>query len=1842
MKIQELISKYDARGVQFWVEDGNLHYKAHQDVLDAGDLAELKAHKQELIDFINAGENEVVSQDPENRFTWFPLTDVQSAYLLGRGESYELGGVGCHAYLELTTSAMDKDRLETAWHALINRHDMMRAVINPEGMQKVLPNVALPALGFQDVSGADPSAMEASIQNIRREFSKRVYTPDKWPLYALFLTHCGDKSIIHFSMDMLIADFLSIRTLLMELDQLYHDPGDPLPGLDLTFRDVVLFNRKRERLSSLAIKKERHKTYWLDRIEHMPGAPELPMALNKKVDEQGQGTPEFERHALHLGLDTWKSFCGHAAQRKITPSSAILAAYADVLRKWSARPDFCLGLTILDRREIHPRVNEIVGDFSTTSILEVSPDNGPAFSSRAKAVQEQLWTDMEHNLFTGVEVLREMNRQNGSRVLIPAVFTSTVGVGGDTRLNGEFMRDSKVTYSITQTPQVWIDCQVAERSGELMVNWDVRKGVFPRGMMDAAFQTFETLLNNLALSGDAWDNAAPLQLPEEMAAARAAVNDTDETYPETLLHEGILNRISRTPDAVVMVLGKREIRFRDLGCHAAAVQHCLQANGVTPGQAVAVTVESRFWQAAAALGAAMAGCPFFFPDASSGVLKSAVDGTSARVVLKDNEQGGEDLPDCLIVDVRELVPDPSFEIAGIDIDPAGPAYLFPAGEPDLDSGWTAISHASAVNMVSGMVNRLGINAQDRMLGWAGPDTKPDTKPDAGRFAFEVFGVTGAGACLVAPPSGTCAGDLTDMISDQGISILDLAMPEAQLLLNGVKTLRYNDLPKSNPRLALVSGEQMKPGMAAQLAKAFPGMGVANLTGTTTAGIWPVLRTFEPDGTFAGRPLPNQNAYILDDNLQDCPDWTVGELYIGGKGLGSQDLGSGENQERYLVHPGTGERLFRTGIACRFTPDAGFEMVDPVDTSRGTKDRYVNIKDIETTVESHPLIASSKILSGNAATPGAKMIAFAVPEKRPAADTLPPTYEALGKICHDTGVAATSAIDHARFDRFMTLMERTAVLDMAKTFGDAGLFRDKNKTYTVPELRKIMSVVPQYHVLFGRWLDALCENSYLEAIRSTGSAGSLEYRFINDPDQTERDQCWEELIRIDREIGYGKEIINFLKDCSDNLPKLLKGEVDILNLFFPYGKPERAFGAYCDNLVSRSLNQVIISGVKQLVEEKKRKNPGEPVRILEIGGGVAGLTTELAPVLDGENIDYYFTDVSNYFLNEAKVKFKAYPWIRYGLYNINEEYWKQGHKASSYDIILSSNVMHNSVSCPDVLKKLREIAVPDGAFLLVDAAEKHLLLTSFEFEAGLTGFTDVRAEKNQTFFTRNQWVGMLRDANAELVCAFPGADSPFEPAGQIAFITRFPGDAEVVAPEEIMDHLKQRLQGHMIPNRVEVVPELPFDAYGNLNMPLLRERAFAGKRTVSAAEAFTYAEKLEEDMAAIWAAILDVDAIGRDDDFFAMGGDSLLIAQVISKMRKELPEAKGWDWEEMSREMNRKPTIAALCEKLRQGAARDNTADAGASPAPAPSFVTLAKGREDTLKVFFHTGNGNLTPYRHLLEKVINSRDRVETIGGFTITDTKAFLSTPVDRVVEKLGQKYAGELLESNASKIELIGYCSGGLVAFETARLLKEAGVEDLDVYIISTDPLEYQVKDTLLLERAFGKMLGIDLAKIGHIADDSVILGCLGDTLAGKTRVIPEDFLLSLTGKYTPISRLYADLDGRGHQARIREFARELSTTGEKVSPDMLEIFFRMFCHNFEAVALYDPRPFAGDITLLRVEDQSSNFIPGLQSFSLEFWERLTLGGLEVIDIRGHHFSCVEPPHVEQLSRYLAKVRV
>ncbi|MEP7272399.1 MAG: amino acid adenylation domain-containing protein, partial [Acidobacteriota bacterium] len=461
--------------------------------------------------------------DPDHRYEPFPLTEIQEAYWIGRGDAFELGNVASHAYLEIENHGLDVERLAAAWSRLVARHEMLRTIVLADGRQQTLQTTPDYRIRELDLRGLDQATQSARLNSVRDEMSHQVLPSDRWPLFEIRASHLDDTLIrLHISLDALIADAMSIFRIFSEWRRFYHEPTLKIPSPSLTFRDYVLACRKERESGAYA----QAKQYWVDRLETLPPAPALPIDPTSAALK----SPRFTRRTSRLDAADWKRIKEVSAKQGLTPSVTLLAAYAEILNAWSRSPRFTINLTLFNRLPLHPEVNQIIGDFTSLTLLEVDHTKGRPFKERAAALQSQLWQDIDHHQFSGLAVMRALSQRAGGRdrAAMPVVFTSALALDSLVEDSSGLEWIGELTYSVGQTPQVWLDHQVFELSSGLVFNWDAVDDLFEPGVIDDMFEAYTDLLKQLCTSDDVWTMT-------ELELSRAECQTGDErASPKTL------------------------------------------------------------------------------------------------------------------------------------------------------------------------------------------------------------------------------------------------------------------------------------------------------------------------------------------------------------------------------------------------------------------------------------------------------------------------------------------------------------------------------------------------------------------------------------------------------------------------------------------------------------------------------------------------------------------------------------------------------------------------------------------------------------------------------------------------------------------------------------------------------------------------------------------------------------------------------------------------------------------------------------------------------------------------------------------------------------------------------------------------------------------------------------------------------------------------------------------------------------------------------------------------------------------------------------------------------------
>lgn len=424
-------------------------------------------------------------------------------------------------------------------------------------------------------------------------------------------------------------------------------------------------------------------------------------------------------------------------------------------------------------------------------------------------------------------------------------------------------------------------------------------------------------------------------------------------------------------------------------------------------------------------------------------------------------------------------------------------------------------------------------------------------------------------------------------------------------------------------------------------------------------------------------------------------------------------------------------------------------------------------------------------------------------------------------------------------------------------------------------------------------------------------------------------------------------------------------------------------------------------------------------------------------------------------------------------------------------------------------------------------------------------------------------------HAAVIAADPRGDGDRQ---LIAYIVPRPG----FDPAEARRELDGVMPTWMIPSWLVTVDELPRTSNGKLD-----ERSLPAPSDLSAGKPRRkrpFVTEIETRLAAAWSRLLDTPVEDGDDDFFAIGGHSVLAVRLMSEVEKEfgirLPLA----------ELFSSPTVASMASLIERREA---------APEWHPVVAVNASGNRVPL-VCFHPVGGNVLCYRGLAD-ALGADQPVYMVQSYGLEEGQTLHPT-----VEAMTAAYLSAMRKVvPAGPVALAGWSFGGLLAWEAAAQLERNGADVRAVIVLDGVAVPEVVRELLR-------------------KDESEYLAALFDEMgvidAATLRPLTPDQRLDLILERAKGGRFLPDGMDRAGMRRL----------------------MALFQNNGLAAVRYRPRPLEGKLLLIRPRAASKQ-APGVPGDPLNGWGPLASAGVTLRWMEGTHGQMLQHPWLDQLAGYL-----
>jgi amino acid adenylation domain-containing protein len=881
--------------------------------------------------------------------------------------------------------------LERATGEIVRRHQALRTVIvHADGVpaQRVLPFDGF-RLPLHDLTAMPPDAREEGARRLISEDRRTPFGMDGAPLFRAFLVRvAADDHLLHANAHHAVFDGESAAVFQRELWALYaaysRGEASPLPELAVQYADFAIWQRGW--MDDDAAKRE--VGWWRETLAGAPPLLELPTDRPRPAAHSHRAAVTGALLPAQV-LDGLRTL---ARREGATPFMVLLAALDVVLARWSGQDDVVVGTQVAGRT--HAATEPMLGLFVNTLALRVSLAQYPTFGALLARVREATLAAYAHQQVPFERVVQALGvprslahapvfqvqlgylDADADPPRLPDGLSAELYSAGDPGARLDLtLHASESPDGLAITAVYAADLFTPERIAELV---EQVAGVLRQAVADPRAE-----VGALSLRTDA--AAAVLPDPARTMEAEAWTG---------ALHARVAERAAEAPDAVAVQDARERWTYAELDAAANRIAHRLVADGVRPGDTVAVWAHRSAPLVRALLAAWKAGAAFVSLDPAYPPARLAEYVRIARPsALLRIGAGGEVPPEVaqalgatvkstvvLAAKGKDGAEDQPAQAPPVDVGPDDLAYVaFTSGTTGTPKA-VAGTHRPLAHFFGWYGREMGVGAKDRFTLLAGLAHDP--------LLRDVFAPLSVGAAIVIPdPEGLVTpGWLAEWMGRERITVAHLTPATMQLTAAGAEDVTLPAL-----RLACFGGDLLRAADVRTLRSISPGARAVNFYGATEtpqamgAYAVPDDLSAERETLPVGRGIDGVDLLVINGAGKVAGIGEVGEIVIRTPYLSRGYLNDAElTAARFVANPWTGhaaDRMYHTGDLGRYRPDGAVEIAGRADAQMKVRGFRVEAGEVEAALRSHPSVREAVALAAGAGD-DRRLVAYLVAEGEP--------------------------------------------------------------------------------------------------------------------------------------------------------------------------------------------------------------------------------------------------------------------------------------------------------------------------------------------------------------------------------------------------------------------------------------------------------------------------------------------------------------------------------------------------------------------------------------------------------------------------------------------------------------------------------------------------------------------------------------------------------------------------------------------------------------------------------------------------------------------------------------------
>ena len=851
-------------------------------------------------------------------------------------ERLEPGNAANHLQLAVRVrGGLDEDRLRTALAAVQARHEPLRiglTEIDGDLVQVPMPEGSLPLNETAGGNWAEQLAEDAAT----------AFDFERGPLWRVrWIKSTEGEQVLGFTFHHAIFDGWSEGVLVRELASAY--AGKLLASPLIGYGDFSAWQRSWLASGEL----ERQMTYWRAQLAEVP-------ALDFSTDRARPAVQTYVGGVIHttVGPEHTTKVAELARAEGATLFMVLLAAWEAMLSRHTGQEDFAVGTPIAGRSRTE--LEGMIGLFLNTLVLRADLAEDPTFTELVARVRETTLDAYAHQDAPFEQIVEALNppRDLSRPPLFQTLLVVQNAPAGEAEAEGVVLEPLRPEG---RTAKYELTLAARDRQGDLELSLEYNKALFERVTAERLLSRFVTLLK--ATTAQPKRRVSEFSVvPESEQATLRSWNETAQRFPS----EGWIHEFPRRfPEGGTAVkFGEVSVSYAEFVGRVETLAAELQQCGVGPEALVGVYLE-RSVELVVALHAVLRAGGVYVPldpgYPADRVAHMLQDSAAVLVISSQGLVGSLPKTDAPVL-LWENLSSTSAVASDVVLHGDSAAYMiYTSGSTGRPKG-AINTHAAILNRVQWMQAAFPLAEADRVL------QKTPFSFDVS--VWEFFWPLMTGATLVVAPPGVHkdAPRLVQLIIAEGITTLHFVPSMLRVFLDAPEVARCTSL-----RQIICSGEELPRELVDRFYAIFPGACLHNLYGPTEASVDVTAHTCGQGGDGVvpiGRPIANLEVHVLDKTMRAVPVGVVGEVHLGGVGLGRGYHGQADlTAERWVPHPFSnlpGSRLYRTGDLGCWRDDGQVEYMGRMDFQVKLRGFRIELGEIEAGLRAHDHVADAVV------------------------------------------------------------------------------------------------------------------------------------------------------------------------------------------------------------------------------------------------------------------------------------------------------------------------------------------------------------------------------------------------------------------------------------------------------------------------------------------------------------------------------------------------------------------------------------------------------------------------------------------------------------------------------------------------------------------------------------------------------------------------------------------------------------------------------------------------------------------------------------------------------------------